>query len=87
LLAVQAALLGEVPSCLVAVGLRWSEDEIDAWFYYEEPPNDVERERVSELETELIAGFPEFKVTFHALPNHLAQDAEKIMALAYRRAE
>ena len=87
LLAFQRALLGEVPPSLVAVGVTWGESTIEGRFYYETNPNENEVERVSELETELIAGFPKHKVIFRALPNLMERERTELMELVYQRAE
>ncbi len=85
LLSVQTALLGEVTPSLVAVALRWTEGKIEGRFYYEAEPSESEQERVSDIETEIMASFPDSQVSFSALPNVLANDHDWVMALAYLR--
>lgn len=65
LLSLQRALLGEVTPRLRAVTVRHAESSIHFDAYFDGEPNEEERESMSAVETEVMAGFPATHTTTH----------------------
>jgi 5-(carboxyamino)imidazole ribonucleotide synthase len=64
LLSVQRALLGEISDAVRAVACGWSENSVAINCYFDGEITEDDRESMSCLETELLAGFPpEYEVT------------------------
>lgn len=87
LLAFQKALLGEVPSSLRAVTVSWDQSQIGGIFYYEGLVSEAERERVEEIETEIIAMFPEHQVRLNTVGVSSGSEVEPLMEWVFFRSE
>ena len=62
LLTFQKALLGEIVPALRAVTVRWDQLNVEGIMYYDGQVSERERERVEEIETEIMAAFPDHHV-------------------------
>jgi len=87
LLHLQVALLGMVPPNLRAVTLGWSHNGIEGKFYFDGPVSSVEQELVSEVETEVIAGFPDHAVEFSSVRFDAPDKPPILKAWVYYRQE
>lgn len=67
LVAVQQALLGEVSAQLRAVIVSYDDSSIHLDCYFDGDISDADREAMSCVETELIAGFPEAHSVTHSV--------------------
>lgn len=88
LLAIQAALLGEVSSKLRAVSASWTETNIHFDCYFDGDVSDEDRDSMSCVETELLAMYPESHSVSHDIhrvdyPAPLPQTPERV----FRRRE
>ena len=76
LLTMQVALLGLVPPNLRAVTVGWSNELLEGKFYFEGVLSDTELEIVSEIETEVMASFPDHEVAFDGIRLDQPEKAE-----------
>jgi hypothetical protein len=88
LLAIHAALLGEISPALRAVSVSWTDTSIHFDCYFDGEVGDEDRDSMSCVETELIAMHPETHVITHEIhrmdyPAPLPQTAERV----FRRRE
>lgn len=86
LLCMQKVLLGEVIPALRGVTIGWDDTTISGLFYYDCPITDDIGETVDELETLVIAEFPDCKVDFKAVHNS-QKLPDGLMEWVYLRAE
>ena len=89
LLTFQVALLGMVLPSLRGVTVGWDANEISALCLYDGNIGDIENELASDIEAEIIASFPEYKVNVGAesfkYPANL--NNQTLKAWVYRRLE
>jgi hypothetical protein len=74
LLSVQRALLGEVFPALRAVSVAFTETSLDLRFYVDGPADELDRESISIVETEVLADF-DLGFRVHATVIELRQPA------------
>ncbi|NER08482.1 MAG: hypothetical protein F6K17_41085 [Okeania sp. SIO3C4] len=87
LLSLQGALLGEVTPELRGVTVGWTEDTIEAIFYYDCKITDDISEIVNEMETIVISGFPEYGIDFRAVHCNESKLPKGLFEWVYLRAE
>jgi len=87
LLSVQRGLLGEVTPDLRAVAVAWSTGCVIGRFYYERAITDDMVECVNEIETSVMADFPDVEVRFAAVSAPEGTEMDALEAWAYVRAE
>ena len=88
LLSIQRALLGEVFPSLRGVSVGWNETGIRIVCYVDGPVSSADLERLSSVETEVMADFSEnFRVNLEIVRCDAPSEMRALTAWAYRRWE
>jgi len=86
ILSMNRALWGEVSPALRSVRIKWDNEIVDLYFYYDGEISEEDNESAECIATEFIAGYPEYKLEVHILrwdyPKSIPEEGEPIY---YRR--
>ncbi len=76
------ALWGEVAPALRKASVKWDDNSVDLYFYYDGQISEEDRESAECVATEFIASYPEYELNVHILrwdyPKQIPNEGELV---------